>query len=148
MRIPLAISLVGAILASSPPTNLQTVREGQVLSVSFPATPLAKGERITGFSLTVVQGHVQSISGIPPDWSISLDVDPMWQAKLSGGCHHGASALTSASQLPSVTVNVLQLEVGPPFSLAAEIETTTDFEKAVSKPIAPGQLIVRTIDGA
>ena len=124
--------------SSSPP-----VHEGQVLSISFRDVALAKGERITGFSIRVVQGHVQAITSIPIDWSLSIAVEPSWQAVASGICHHGASSLTSSTTLPSITVQVLDPNVGPPFSLEAKIDTTMDFQKTNTKQLSISNLIIK-----
>jgi hypothetical protein len=47
-----------------------------------------------------------------------------------------------------VTLQVLNLDAGPPFRVEATLETTTDFMKATSKPVSTDDLVVRTPDGA
>jgi hypothetical protein len=153
MRAVITLAIAVLAVPAIGQESFQAARTGQRLSVSVRPIPLAKGERITEFTLTVVQGHVQSVVGIPLDWSLSVDVDPQWEAVVSGGSLHGVGGLTSSAELPSITLQVLDLGIGPPFSLAAKVGiyfegSTTSGHSAVTRTLRPSDLIVKAVGGA
>lgn len=157
MRPVMALAIAVLAAAAAGQENVQPVRAGQRLLVSVRPIHLAKGERITEFTLTVVHGYVRSVVGIPLDWSLSVDVDPAWKAVVSGGCLHGVGGLTSAAQLPSITVEVIDLGIGigngPALSLTAEVGiaswgSTPSGHSAVTRTLRPSDLVVKVVDGA
>jgi hypothetical protein len=152
MRALMIVATAVLAVPAGGQETLQVARTGQRLSVSVRPIYLAKGERITEFTLTVVQGHVESVVGIPLDWSLSVDVDPAWKAVVSGGCLHGVGGLTSSAELPSITLEVLDLGLGlgPPFSLTAtagiDFEgSTTSGPSAVTRTLRPWDLLVKAV---
>jgi hypothetical protein len=149
------MTLAVALLAGLSATQADDlkVQTGQRLSVAFRPLELERGERISAFELTVVQGHVQSVSAIPLDWSVFVNVDPSWKAVVSGGSLHGAGALVSAVDLPSLTLQVLDLSVGPPFGLTAKVDidvegSTTSEHSMFTRTLMPSDLIVSIVHGA
>ncbi|HVN76936.1 MAG TPA: hypothetical protein VMT19_11500 [Thermoanaerobaculaceae bacterium] len=153
MRAVIALVVSALTVAAGQQGSVDSVRTGQRLSVRVGPVHLAKGERITEFTLTVVQGHIQSVASIPLDWSVWVTVDPQWKAVVSGGCQHGSGALMSTTELPSITLEVLDLSIGPPSSLSATIGTSFENSTApghaqITRSLKRSDLVVKVIGGA
>jgi len=122
---------------------------GERGSVSFPNVSAAAGYRVTAFSLTLVQAHVEGVSQIPLGWSVDVQVEPpvgkgdSWQTTVSGWCSRGKS-LESASDLPSITFQVLDLaDTGSPFQVEAMVEMTNEVCWIMRRKLRSSDLILR-----
>ena len=117
-------------------------KPGKKIVVAFPDFPLRNGERIVSFSVTVTTGQVHAIANIPPDWSVHLNADISWKPVVSGGCHHGAGALTAMRTIPSLTVepHAQQFKTQPPFNMEATVDTTVDFEAVKTRSFSISEL--------
>jgi hypothetical protein len=71
---------------------------------------LEKGERIVGMEVQLSGIEVKSVLNIPRDWDIHLHLESQFNQIITGGCGHGASALTSTDELPVFEVDAITAE--------------------------------------
>jgi hypothetical protein len=103
---------------------------------SFPSIPLGVGERIVGYDVFLTGASVVAVENIPLDWDVDLDTDLAWRPRVSGICHHGAGALFSATELPSLT---LVFDKDRPFKAEGSISVTVDFEHDTTRPFSSAE---------
>jgi hypothetical protein len=65
-------------------------------SVSFKDWPLKHDEKVAAFEVEVDGGAIASLPKCPSDWAVDVNNDGNDTAKISGGFHHGGSALGEA----------------------------------------------------
>jgi len=143
MRAHLIPLLTVLILVPASRAESPSLQFGDRVVVSFPELPTRGDGRVIGFSLTLVQANVQSVSRIPPGWSLDLRVRPSWQTTISGSCPSFQTTLSSATELPSVTFKVLDLsQTGARFQLKAEVETVMPGGSIVRRGLTSADLIL------
>ncbi len=100
----------------------------------YPQIVLKKGERIVSVQIRFNNVSIRSISNIHPDWSVGTNLeiqpDPIFNAQ----CGHGAGALESESELPSVTVEPLDSSIQN-IEAQATVEIAIDFSFTKSRKL-------------
>jgi len=74
----------------------------------FEDVALEKGERIVSMEVRFEGVEVNSVLNIPRDWDIHLHLESQFTPRISGGCGHGASGLSSTEQLPVFDVKPVE----------------------------------------
>jgi hypothetical protein len=138
---------LGLLVATGVTTSRAQVQPAEVTeTVRFPAVVLNPGERVMGFSLTITNAvGVTAITGIPHDWSVALNADLQWQPKVSGACHHGASALESSKDLPIFVLRRVATisKTEPEFSVEGTIDVTTDWEHVTERRLTTKDFLIQ-----
>jgi hypothetical protein len=62
----------------------QTVSASELYELSLEKSSLPKGERITGFKVSIDSGRVYSIPRLPEGWNIVVENDPSWCTNIQG----------------------------------------------------------------
>ena len=57
------------------------------------APDLPAGSRLMGFSFDIVSGRIASLREAPAGWTVSIDNDPSWHARVTAHAVVGAAAL-------------------------------------------------------
>ena len=100
----LAVAAAGRVCAQNEPPMLQVV------------TPdLPAGSRLMGFSFDIASGRVASLGRAPAGWTITIDNDPSWHARIDAHAVVGAAALetTELAGLFKMTEPPMQDRIGP-----------------------------------
>ncbi len=117
---------------------------GQNLIVRVPRVSLNSGERVVGLELTIRGGAVVRVDRIPRDWGVSVELEVGGVASVRGSPAHGAGALNSTDELPSVIACGHRCSgSGPPFTVSAIVHVTRDFESTRTIDLDQGLLQVQ-----
>jgi len=74
--------------------------KAQIKIVRFPEIKLGEREHITQAMMQFRQASIKSIRNIPPQWYVTIDLDPPPDPTFKGNIEVGAAALRSAKELP------------------------------------------------
>jgi hypothetical protein len=94
--------------------------------LSFDAVKVPSGERVVGFDIKLKPAYVSSMKSVPLGWHITIDNQPSWNARITGGVTVGAAALDKDA-LNHLLVVTTDKEMGA-FEVTGEVVTTSDFE--------------------
>ena len=112
------------------------------MTLSFPGSALAKGERLMGFEIKITHGYVPAINRIPVDWSMSVDADLSWNPIVRGRCHHGAGAVIDLSELDSFLTIQPARDPDAHFDIEAVLLTSLDTADIKTRSFRMSDLIV------
>jgi len=82
-------------------------------TIRFPDIQLRENERIIAAKLFFQNASVRTISGIPPSWYASIDLDPPPNPSFTGKIEVGAAAVGSTKELPAFEVDSYDTESEP-----------------------------------
>ena len=72
----------------------------QTKIIRFPNVKLGEREHITQAMMQFRQASIKSIRNIPPQWYVTIDLDPPPDPAFKGNIEVGAAALRSTKELP------------------------------------------------
>jgi hypothetical protein len=138
--------ILGAVFAMSANADVSCAGQetgpscqSAITTVRVLKAPRLSGERIVGLEFTVRGGSVPRVDRIPQDWGVLVQPEG-GIASVRGHAGHGAGALSSANDLPSLAVRQSGC-VG--LSLTAIVHGTRDFESTRAIDLDQGALEVQ-----
>jgi len=137
--------LINLIVCIGFASSVFALEPGDEITLSFLDAKLQNNERIVGFEINVTTGNIVAVGSIPEDWSLDLQPEISSKTKVSGSSRHGAGALFTTSELPTLTIRVKKPVGGsaPKFSVKATILVTAEFEKTHTIELKQTELVFR-----
>lgn len=147
-RMMIATAL--AVLATASPDVARgdaKLECGRALRVRIPTVTLAAGERVVGLAVTVPGGVVLGVDGVPRDWGASIEPEVSAESSARASTAHGAGALSSTAELPTLSVCGACSASGPSFSVRATVHVTRDFETTRTIDLGSDALTIQEAPG-
>jgi hypothetical protein len=113
-------------------------------TLRFPEDCAQSDLAVFGFEITLTGARATDVSGIVPDWVLTVGPEAGSSQQLSGHCLHGVSAAREASSLPAFCIR--STGSGAP-RIECRLVLTRDFDSfdtvgcrmlAVPAPLGPG----------